>query len=411
MPIRPQAKLHATALAHMRITLDEMTKNTLKHANKIQQLITSNNTVNSSILNSDNLRNVQSTVQSYNVNVQDVAKDTLIPCIDHHYDNLINAQRSSITKHIDQAHSHLTDNAKFGILKLNTMSTIVKAVSNAINYWKHCQTSHTTTTVGTPAQKKDRSVDNNNNKKIDNPIENRPESQATTPSCNRKSQKQRRALKTAHDPEQCTNPNCLDCATKNIVNLSNTQLTKTQVLLLSKGLFFVPTASNAKPTEILRDFNTFKMKARRKLCRMINPPNTRVHSDEPDLYRKPTTTHDTDMDNERQQLGPQGHESRNILPGTTPHTKTQSHQTLTLRELTLNNNLIINKADKGSTIVVRDRNDYIEEGISHLSDENTYSPLDRDHTSDVTKFVKNTLQSLRKVGLLSPQTSVCHHPT
>ena len=76
---------------------------------------------------------------------------------------------------------------------------------------------------------------------------------------------------------------------------------------------------------------------------------------------------------------------------------------LTLRELTLNNDLIINKADKGSTIVVRDRNDYIEEGISHLSDENTYSPLDRDHTSDVTKFVKNTLQSLRKVGLLSPK--------
>ena len=53
--------------------------------------------------------------------------------------------------------------------------------------------------------------------------------------------------------------------------------------------------------------------------------------------------------------------------------------------------------------MVRDRNDYIEEGIGHLSDENTYLPLDRDHTSNVTKFVKNTLQSLKKAGLLSPK--------
>ena len=296
MPIRPQAKLHATALAHMRITLDEMTKSTLKHVNKIQQLITSNNTVNLSILNSDNLRSVQSTVQSYcdpEINVQDVAKDTLIPCIDHHYDNLINAQRTSITKYIDQAHSHLTDTTKFGILKLNTTNTIVEAVNNAINYWKHCQTPHTTvdrdTTVSTPAQKNDSNVDDNINETvptIDNPIENRPQLPvANRPSYNRKSPKQRRALRTTHDPEHCTNPNCHDCATKNIVNLSNTQLTKTQVFLLSKGLSFVPTAPNAKPTVLLRDFNTFKMKARRKLRRMINPPNTRAHSDEPDLYR------------------------------------------------------------------------------------------------------------------------------
>ena len=55
--------------------------------------------------------------------------------------------------------------------------------------------------------------------------------------------------------------------------------------------------------------------------------------------------------------------------------------------------------------MVRDRNDYIEEGIGHLSDENTYLPLDRDHTSDVTKFVKNTLQSLKKAGLLSPKVA------
>ena len=267
-------------------------------------------------------------------------------------------------------------------------NTIVETVDNAINYWKHCQTPHATgnrhTTVSTPVRKNDNNVDNNSNNKtlptIDNPIENRAELPVTsTPSCNRKSPKQRRALRTTHDPEHCTNPDCQDCATKNIVNLSNTQLTKTQVLLLSKGLSFVPTAPNAKPTEILRDFNTFKMKARRKLRRMIDPSNTRVHSDEPDLYRRPTT-HDTNMDNERQQLGPKvledALEAMKVEISDLEQHPTLKHnlsrkERLTLKELTLNHDLIINKADKGSTIVVRDRNDYIEQGIGHLSDENT----------------------------------------
>ena len=54
----------------------------------------------------------------------------------------------------------------------------------------------------------------------------------------------------------------------------------------------------------------------------------------------------------------------------------------------------------------------MEEGIQHLSDENTYLSLDRDHTAEVTKFVKDTLQDLKKAGLLSPKmTNFCMPPT
>ena len=43
----------------------------------------------------------------------------------------------------------------------------------------------------------------------------------------------------------------------------------------------------------------------------------------------------------------------------------------------INNNptLIVNKADKGSTIVDQDRSEYIDEVMKHLSDPNTYKPL------------------------------------
>ena len=46
-----------------------------------------------------------------------------------------------------------------------------------------------------------------------------------------------------------------------------------------------------------------------------------------------------------------------------------------LNELINNPTLIINKADKGSTIVVQDRSEYITEAMKHLTDPNTYKLL------------------------------------
>ena len=53
--------------------------------------------------------------------------------------------------------------------------------------------------------------------------------------------------------------------------------------------------------------------------------------------------------------------------------------------------------------MVRSRTDYIEEGLEHLSDTNTYSPLERDYTPEVTELIRNNLTLLKKQGLLSPK--------
>ena len=47
-----------------------------------------------------------------------------------------------------------------------------------------------------------------------------------------------------------------------------------------------------------------------------------------------------------------------------------------LRELKCNTDLVINEADKGSTIVVQNRTDYIKDALEHLNDPNTYKELD-----------------------------------
>ena len=52
-----------------------------------------------------------------------------------------------------------------------------------------------------------------------------------------------------------------------------------------------------------------------------------------------------------------------------------------LRELICDKDLVINKANKGSTIVVQNRADCIQAALEHLNDPVTYRKLDGDPTS------------------------------
>lgn len=49
--------------------------------------------------------------------------------------------------------------------------------------------------------------------------------------------------------------------------------------------------------------------------------------------------------------------------------------------------LVINKADKGSTIVVLSRDQYIADGVEHLSDTNTYRQLEHDTTQETKAII------------------------
>ena len=62
-----------------------------------------------------------------------------------------------------------------------------------------------------------------------------------------------------------------------------------------------------------------------------------------------------------------------------------------LRELQCNADLVINKADKGSTIVVQDRTDYVRLGLEHLSDPDTYRELDGNLTSFICSDINLSL--------------------
>ena len=66
---------------------------------------------------------------------------------------------------------------------------------------------------------------------------------------------------------------------------------------------------------------------------------------------------------------------------------------IALRNLTNNDQIIINKADKGSTVVLQNKNDYITEGLKHLCDPIVYRKLNVDTTNqtknEINKFLNN----------------------
>ena len=80
-------------------------------------------------------------------------------------------------------------------------------------------------------------------------------------------------------------------------------------------------------------------------------------------------------------------QSFNTCSETITQTRTDNltrEERLAIRTLANNDNIIINKADKGSTIVVLDKEDYIRDGLKHLNDPSVYRKL----TTDTTPRVK-----------------------
>ena len=61
-----------------------------------------------------------------------------------------------------------------------------------------------------------------------------------------------------------------------------------------------------------------------------------------------------------------------------------------LQELKCNTDLIINKAGKGSTIVVQNKADYIKDALQHLNDPSTSRVLDGDPTSNICNALETT---------------------
>ena len=77
-----------------------------------------------------------------------------------------------------------------------------------------------------------------------------------------------------------------------------------------------------------------------------------------------------------------------------------------IRQLKANKYLVIREADKGSCIVVMDKEQYIREGNEHLGDHNTYKLTDNDRTVELAHKANWAVRHHRETEKLTEQLKI-----
>ena len=213
----------------------------------------------------------------------------------------------------------------------------------------------------------------------------------------------------------CTNQNCISCAKSFVANLSGRPLSDAQILLLSKGLSFIPTPFDSNHFELLKDFDCFCEKIRPlskiKSTNCQNNNNNRKFPRRKIQRRKPKRHFISFTDIEGVFEAIKLEISHVATTDKIPYNLSLEERKA-LGELKSNTDLVINKADKGSTIVVQNRTDYINDALEHLNDPNTYRELDGDPTNSICRGINEILHKLHSEGLLTKEmVDFCSPPT
>ena len=182
------------------------------------------------------------------------------------------------------------------------------------------------------------------------------------------------------------------------VNLSSCVFTKEETSILNKGLGFVPTPPTPHPSTIQKDINRFARTLRLKYQFQHNRPKKRRFNPQTN-YIPPISTSGC-LEDYKYALKI---EATKLKPRKTRNNLSQ-RQRIALRKLRKWND-IIKKADKGSTVVIQDRQEYIDTGLEHLSDKNTYSELEEDQTKQVAEEVTQTVRAMYQEGHIDKPTA------
>ena len=170
-------------------------------------------------------------------------------------------------------------------------------------------------------------------------------------------------------------------------------MTRDQINVLSRGLKFIPTPvtnTGHVRAELLKDFNAF---ARRMRLQYIFHGKDKeqhpfhVKSDwEPPV--QPSVALETYLEEVKLQLA-----NINTI---TPRNNLPKREQLAIKQLKQNPDINIKRADKGSSIVVLNKEDKIKEGQIQLDDRENYKPLETPMVVETSKRVKKLIDKLYK---------------
>ena len=218
----------------------------------------------------------------------------------------------------------------------------------------------------------------------------------------------------------CNNNLISDTDTPSVINMSTFQLTPAMLSLLSKGLNFCPTPGEPDVHSLRQDLDKFHVSLRRTqfFSKQVSSNNT-LDQSSMSLPDTPLGTEDDAFDHYRFRnpstwcpKGPINLESmimfnESYLSEYTP--MAPGYQNLSLDEkqalaaLKSNTDIVIKPADKGSAVVIQNRNDYITEGLRQLKDTNFYIETPNDLTEKHNLEIYQLIQDLLNDEQISPK--------
>ncbi len=184
---------------------------------------------------------------------------------------------------------------------------------------------------------------------------------------------------------------------KYITNLSTKTLTQCQSKVLTKGLAFIPSTHMNKSrlndtTRMFQRSNRLKHYFRDSVAQEVHPFRQKS------TWMPPRASDDVEKYLQRIEKDIGELEPTSFFPNMT------RAETKALKELAANPDIVIKNADKGSGIVIEDREKYIADGKEHLEDKNIYRMIDADPTLQLAKAINKYTSRMLDKGIIDSTT-------
>jgi hypothetical protein len=192
-------------------------------------------------------------------------------------------------------------------------------------------------------------------------------------------------------------------AAKFIKNMSQHKLTNHEILVLGKGLKFIPTPKKPQINEIVKDWQDLSKRMRYKYI-YANKTKTQI----PPFYEKskkyPGPIENVGLENFLCQVR---HDFERIFSNKTlrrPKYNITQKERVALQSLRNNKDIVIRKADKANTTCIMDKTAYLKEGLRQLTSAQHYKPIHKDITEETQKMVNDVLKKIYIAGEMNKQT-------
>ena len=185
-------------------------------------------------------------------------------------------------------------------------------------------------------------------------------------------------------------------ASENAVNLSKRKLTKAEISLLSKGLKFVPTSNHINKAKLKMELEAYG--------RMLHL-KWHFRNDEKEFDRNKFKAKSTFNPRKKDAaieiyLSSLEEKLMNIKIPQNKYNNLTREERSALYNLKNDKNIVIKSADKGSTVVVWDRDDNIKEAEKQHGDKEIYEEVCND-PEPLISTIHNAIEEIRKRGVLN----------